>query len=140
MYVLNDSGSIHLTPAIINDKYIIRFCVDAQHATEDDMISSWDIILKSAEKILKDYSEKASLFSKYQLIDVDSLIDFSKMRRQCFTRMVSDPINFTDKLTGDANPPSQHMRRRISRFKTVQCYSDELNETVPETKNEANPL
>jgi hypothetical protein len=129
LYVLNDSGAIHLTPAILNDKYIIRFCVDSQHATEDDMLAAWEIIKKDAEQILKEYSEKAQCISKYQsdkFIEIDSLVDFSKMRRQCFTRMVSDPVKLKTHLTIDVNPQLQHFKRRISRFKTIQCYSDEI--------------
>jgi tyrosine decarboxylase len=34
---INASGKIHMVPASVNDKYIIRFCPTAQNATEDDI-------------------------------------------------------------------------------------------------------
>jgi tyrosine decarboxylase len=34
---INASGKLHMVPASVNDKYVIRFCVTAQHATEQDI-------------------------------------------------------------------------------------------------------
>lgn len=34
---INESGKLHMVPANVNEKYVIRFCVVAQHATEADI-------------------------------------------------------------------------------------------------------
>nr|CAD7587673.1 unnamed protein product [Timema genevievae] len=35
---INESGRLHMVPASVNEKYVIRFCAVAQNATEDDML------------------------------------------------------------------------------------------------------
>lgn len=34
---INGSGKLHMVPASVNEKYVIRFCVDAQNSTEEDI-------------------------------------------------------------------------------------------------------
>lgn len=34
---INASAKLHMVPASVNDKYVIRFCAVAQNATEDDI-------------------------------------------------------------------------------------------------------
>ena len=34
---INSSGKLHMVPASVNDNYVIRFCVCAQNATEEDI-------------------------------------------------------------------------------------------------------
>ena len=34
---INASGRLHMVPASVNDKFVIRFCVCAQNATDDDI-------------------------------------------------------------------------------------------------------
>lgn len=34
---INESGRLHMVPARVNDKYVIRFCVTAQNATEEEI-------------------------------------------------------------------------------------------------------
>lgn len=35
--LINESGKVHMVPATIHGKFVIRFCVVAQHSTESDM-------------------------------------------------------------------------------------------------------
>lgn len=37
---INASAKLHMVPASVNDKYVIRFCAVAQNATEED-IGMW---------------------------------------------------------------------------------------------------
>lgn len=44
---INASGKIHMVPASVRERYVIRFCVVAQHATREDIgkeIAKIDII------------------------------------------------------------------------------------------------
>lgn len=34
---INASGKLHMVPANVNDKYVVRFCAVAQNATEADI-------------------------------------------------------------------------------------------------------
>jgi hypothetical protein len=135
LYGLNSSGSIHLTPSILNDKYIIRFCVDAQNATEEDISIAWEFIKSQTDELFENYSDKCELITKSdKLIEFDSLVDMTKLRRQCFSRMVSDPIGMksdsNDESSDNYITPYERLKRRMSRFKTVQFYSDDkINET-----------
>ncbi len=37
LYTINASGKLHMVPANVNEKYVIRFCVCAQHAVDEDI-------------------------------------------------------------------------------------------------------
>ena len=84
-----------MVPSMLDEKYVIRFCVNAQNATEQDMIAAWDLIKSNADPVLKQYeSENATL--------VDEVLNTqltSKMRRLRFgvSKMVSDPRNYNPK-------------------------------------------
>ncbi|KAH8253531.1 hypothetical protein KR032_005907 [Drosophila birchii] len=53
---INHSGKMHMTPAQFNDRYVIRFCVTYEHATEKDILDAWSQIKCFAEEILQDHS------------------------------------------------------------------------------------
>lgn len=40
---INASGKLHMVPASVNEQFVIRFCVVAQHATDDDIGKKYDI-------------------------------------------------------------------------------------------------
>ena len=46
------SGKIHMVPALINDDYVIRFAVCAQHAVDDDVAFAWSVISEMATDVL----------------------------------------------------------------------------------------
>lgn len=35
--IINESGKLHMVPASVNEKYVIRFCAVAQSASDDDI-------------------------------------------------------------------------------------------------------
>lgn len=43
-----------MTPAKFNGRYVIRFCVTYEHATEKDIVDAWTQIKCFAEEILRD--------------------------------------------------------------------------------------
>jgi len=49
---INMSGKIHMVPALINDDYVIRFAICAQHAVDDDVIFAWNVISEMATHVL----------------------------------------------------------------------------------------
>ncbi|CAH0555255.1 unnamed protein product [Brassicogethes aeneus] len=89
---INASGKIHMVPANVNDKYVIRFCVVAQNATEADIDYAWDIIKDFAEELLDTQAEKETELQD----EVFELLERKKketlaQKRSFFVRMVSDP-------------------------------------------------
>ena len=93
--LLNESGKIQLTPAIINEKYIIRFCVNAKKASADDMLIAWNIIQQAVDLTVDEPLFSLERFSAEKLnnclTNEKSQCNLTKLRRQQFTRMASDP-------------------------------------------------
>jgi len=48
---INASGKLHMVPASLNDKYVIRFCVCREEACESDMTYAWEVIKAVANEI-----------------------------------------------------------------------------------------
>ena len=49
---LNKNGSIHLIPATVKGKYIIRYVVTTTHTTESDIERDWNLIKSIAYELL----------------------------------------------------------------------------------------
>ncbi|GFG38846.1 hypothetical protein Cfor_03498, partial [Coptotermes formosanus] len=49
---INASGKIHMVPASVNEKYVIRFCAVVQNATEEQIDYAWDVITQFATELL----------------------------------------------------------------------------------------
>ncbi|KAG0711054.1 Tyrosine decarboxylase [Chionoecetes opilio] len=54
---INASGKLHMVPASLNDKYVIRFCVCRQTATEEDIDYAWEVIKQFASDVLETVPE-----------------------------------------------------------------------------------
>ena len=78
--MLNESGKIHMVPAMLDGKYAIRFCVNNKNATESDIYDSWQIIKSGLRK---------------HSIE-NSSISASKLRRLRYGigKMISDPRTY----------------------------------------------
>ena len=103
LFLLNDSGEIHMTPTIVNEKYIIRLCVNAKQATLEDIQTSWQLIKEAADKTYSEYHQRfktATPDTRFNsnddsdlMEDDDSVANLSitRLRRHTFTRIVSEP-------------------------------------------------
>lgn len=83
---INESGKLHMVPALVNDKYIIRFCAVAQNAADEDIDLAWEIIVDFTNEIIE----------KDQADELTEIIEKKKketlaQKRSFFVRMVSDP-------------------------------------------------
>ena len=114
---INASGQLHMVPASLDGKFVIRFCVCAQRATEDDMESAYQIIshfaadlleiLKIDEKMRREeeeyqartvetQGEEQQVREEDESVDEVFVLDRKKKmslryKRSFFVRMVSDP-------------------------------------------------
>ena len=116
--LLNESGKIHLTPSIIGDKYIIRFCVNAKKVTTEDMMNSWGIIKAAADITVNEplYSLdkiQSKKFAEY-LKEPKCSSQLALLRRQNFKRVNSNPI-------GHCNLPAPI--NNLNRLKFVKANS-----------------
>ncbi|XP_066260926.1 aromatic-L-amino-acid decarboxylase-like isoform X2 [Euwallacea similis] len=90
---INASGKLHMVPANVNDKYVIRFCVVSHEAAENDIDHAWEVICEFAEDLL----EMQAAEKEQELHDeVYELLERKKkqtlaQKRSFFVRMVSDP-------------------------------------------------
>lgn len=64
---INESGKLHMVPALVHDKYVIRFCVVAEHATEDDIgktkIKLWTKNFLTLEIVEKYFKTDENIFN-----------------------------------------------------------------------------
>lgn len=49
---LNSSGLIHMVPASLSDRFVIRFCVCSENANDRDIITAYEIIKQMAHSLL----------------------------------------------------------------------------------------
>lgn len=94
LFLLNDSGKIHMVPAVLDEKYVIRFCVNAKNATNDDMFTAWELIRTNADIVLKQ-EELENTTNSEQIGQITSEL---KRLRFGISKMVSDPrISYSQK-------------------------------------------
>ncbi|KPJ01814.1 PREDICTED: tyrosine decarboxylase [Papilio xuthus] len=84
---INASGKIHMVPASVRDRFVIRFCVVYQHATREDIEIAWDIITEFATELLEGPDKERDLNEERARRHRAALAH----KRSFFVRMVSDP-------------------------------------------------
>ncbi|KAL7737718.1 hypothetical protein ACLKA6_006111 [Drosophila palustris] len=96
---INESGKLHMVPASVNDRYIIRFCAVAQNATAEDIDYAWDIIVDFANELLEkeQHDEISDIINRKKL-------DTLAQKRSFFVRMVSDPKIYNPAINKAGTP------------------------------------
>ena len=44
-----------MVPAVLDEKYVIRYCVNAQNLNDDDILTGWEFIKSYADNTIKQY-------------------------------------------------------------------------------------
>lgn len=105
-----------MIPAILNEKYVIRFCVNAKNANDDQINYAWDIIRTEADYLIKNHT--FSRESNSPEVPCDTNLKTRRMRF-AVSRMVSDP---------KAHPSSNQSDRKkvavLYRNNTIDCGSE----------------
>ncbi|XP_053642380.1 aromatic-L-amino-acid decarboxylase [Cherax quadricarinatus] len=128
---INASGKLHMVPASLNDKYVIRFCVCRQTATDEDIEYAWNVITDFAtdiqdeiEKIqIEETIENEEELEKKEEKNLEITDDVLQMleekskkslryKRSFFVRMVSDPKIYNPKIVRSL--PSTSKRRHTT--------------------------
>jgi len=71
---LNKDGRIHVVPAKIKDKYIIRFTVTSYYTTEQDIRRDWSVIKENADNVLAKIKETQETKRRRRLHFQSSLV------------------------------------------------------------------
>ena len=51
-------GRVHMVPASLKGRYIIRFTVTSQYTTADDIERDWILIQTTADQVIEDLSKE----------------------------------------------------------------------------------
>ena len=99
---INDSGRLHMVPASINvDDYVIRFCVCAPGASDQDIVTAWEIITEMASDVIKkmeiETEEEREKMDVMKILETRSTQSLS-YKRSFFVCMVSDPKLYNLKI------------------------------------------
>ncbi|KAL0268429.1 UNVERIFIED_CONTAM: hypothetical protein PYX00_010382 [Menopon gallinae] len=102
---INGSGKLHMVPASLHDTYVIRFCVVAQNATEEDIDYAWKVIVEYSEELLE-----SQALEKEPADEVTEMLDRKRKetlayKRSFFVRMVSDPKIYNPKIAKSLPSP-----------------------------------
>lgn len=122
MSSINGSGKLHMVPASVNEKYVIRFCAVAQNANEDDIgkvdsihspfilfltTNAYPKSLDIAWDIITDFATE--LLEKEQADELTEILDRKRketlaQKRSFFVRMVSDPKIYNPAINKAGTP------------------------------------
>ena len=152
--MINESGKLHMVPALVNENYVIRFAVCAENADEKDILYAWKVTAEMSEKLMtsKNNLEKTSAYENMdtnelsetesedevfeELFDRELIFDQQRntLRRACerrnlFHRMVSDPKGFNKTLLRALSTDG------VRKFRS----ESDVEETDTEEKKKATP-
>ena len=102
---------------MLDDKYVIRFCVNAANATDDDMLAAWQLIRSYSENVLKEHDVE----EQKQEAVIDQITSKIKRIRFGISKMVSEPRILNPKM----------YKRAVTTFRLA---SDSSSSTSPRSK------
>lgn len=125
-----------MVPSMLDDKYVIRFCVNAKNATEDDMIAAWLLIKSQADIMIK----QLEIENLNKAMETTSLISNKitpEMRRQRFgiSKMVSDPRIYHQKKYKRSNTTVRIVSDSGKHFLARKCSIVEKSEEDEESED-----
>jgi tyrosine decarboxylase len=85
---MNSSAKIHLTPAKVKGKYVIRFVANQENCNEEQVEMAWKTIQDFASEILAEITPKKKRPAKPALRKLDR----THSQRFSFTRNVSQEL------------------------------------------------
>ena len=105
---INRSGELHMIPSSAHGRYLIRFCVCAPEAKEDDINFAWQVISDMATDVLADQNRAPPTSSDQQLLAIaeqeeevdESELDFALrvIAREVAAQLVDQQSEVLDEL------------------------------------------
>uniref|UniRef100_A0A8R1XLN1 Aromatic-L-amino-acid decarboxylase n=1 Tax=Onchocerca volvulus TaxID=6282 RepID=A0A8R1XLN1_ONCVO len=116
---LNSSGRIHMVPASLNGRFVIRFCVCAEHATEKDIRIAYELISQTARHI-----HQNSLVS-YPLVEEDEL--GTAEEKGCIGQINEEDLNKNEILKRKNQATLSQKRSFLVRMVSdPKCYNPKI--------------
>lgn len=113
---INASGKLHMVPASLAGKYVIRFCVCAQNAANADIDHAYRVISQFATDLFeimdmekeKNKNKEQKESEENEAADEVFMLDRKRQmslryKRSFFVRMVSDPKLYNPKIVKALN-------------------------------------
>ncbi|KAG8222232.1 hypothetical protein J437_LFUL001430 [Ladona fulva] len=97
---INYSEKLFIIPSLIGKKYILRFCVVAERATEEDIKYAWDVITSIAAEVLEE-SERAEKANKLPEILGAAKVPPTAAGDKPLFQHISQQFSFTKSLSRD---------------------------------------
>ncbi|KYN29190.1 Histidine decarboxylase [Trachymyrmex cornetzi] len=89
---INASGRLHMIPARVMDKYILRFCVTKEDATEDDIDYALSVIEEHATEVMLAHYEGTEDEYRAKGPKSPAALDKKLVRKFSFTRSVTREV------------------------------------------------
>lgn len=86
---MNASGVIHLTPAKVKGKYVIRFAANQEHANNVQVEKAWEMIQGFAKELISEIAPQKKRPTNRPTL---KKLDRTHSQRFSFTRNVSQEI------------------------------------------------
>ncbi|KAF9802353.1 hypothetical protein SFRURICE_009035 [Spodoptera frugiperda] len=129
---INASGKLHMVPASVGDRFVIRFCVVQQHATREDIEIAWDIITDFATELLEGPDKERDLNEERARRNKAALAH----KRSFFVRMVSDPKIYNPAINKTPPPvpttPGSPPRSVVPTTPDTPTDPDQLQPSTPQ--------
>ncbi|XP_014671545.1 PREDICTED: tyrosine decarboxylase-like [Priapulus caudatus] len=132
LMAINASGELHMVPASLNNRYVIRFAICSEHATDSDVLVAWRIIQTFSTEVLKrSRSRESGSIEKRQpepngVVDDDEEpeedVDIDDIEDDVF--MFDPTVTLNHPLERPPPPPRRYKGRGSSRNMLVRMISD----------------
>lgn len=123
---INASGKLHMVPASVHGRYVIRFCVCAQDAKESDIDFAWDTITDMATELIESEiiieksgvplpilesskQENGQVMHKVEMAELMELME----RTHLPTRQVTEQISVEE--PAELSKPKTKLAKRLSK-------------------------
>lgn len=88
---LNKSGKVHMVPASLKGKYVIRFTVTSQYTTDQDIERDWKIISDTATKV--SLTPVTKIWPKFNCMYTDFKIVICSDKKSFEIKVVNLPLS-----------------------------------------------
>ncbi|EGT59616.1 hypothetical protein CAEBREN_09476 [Caenorhabditis brenneri] len=126
---LNASGRIHMVPASLGDRFVIRFCVCAENATDKDIEVAYEIISQATQHVLHDSVKAAIAEEDEEAVALEEMVadlNISESTDKCLARQ-----NSATESTG------QRLERQLSK---EEILAQKQHESLAKKRYTPEPL
>lgn len=127
---LNASGRIHMVPASLGDRFVIRFCVCAENATDKDIEVAYEIIAQATQHVLHDSVKAVIAEEDEEAVALEEMVadlNITETPEKCLTRQNS----------ANAAESGQKLERQLSK---EEILAQKQHESLAKKRYTPQPL